>query len=209
MDTLTWSITAVAAHPLGVQITGRALVPRWQVGQAMQVAVPGTAWPHTALPWAIEADHWAVYLPAHHPLAGLAPGDEVLARAPLGKPVLWPPAPFRLLVTVPDLSRVWALVLAALARRADVAVLWPPDLPLPDLPPEIEIHRTPLTPDLHTWADVILLDAGDAPHLTPPRKAWVLATPPMPCGTGACVACGVRLGSHHHLACQTGPIILP
>lgn len=209
LNSALWPILGVAAHPLGVQITGRALAPRWQAGQAIHLALPNQLLPLTALTFAPAPDIWEIYLPAGHPLAGLAPGDAVPARAPVGKPLVWPLPPFRLLVDAPDLVRVWPLIRTALARRTDVAVLWPPDQPLPDLPAEIEMHRRPATPELRAWADIVLLDAADTPHITAPRNAWALATPPMPCGVGACQACGVRLGHHHHLACQTGPVIAP
>lgn len=158
------------------------------------------------------------FIDPDHPYAALAPGDTLNLLGPCGRGFNLPPRAAHLLLVAASPARLFSLLSAALEHRFAVTLLLPPDAPLPDLPPHVEIHRGPLTADLAAWADVIALDVPDpaawvreirALRLGPPTGfIQALITPTLPCGVGACQACWVETDHAYarKLACVDGPV---
>jgi dihydroorotate dehydrogenase electron transfer subunit len=151
-----------------------------------------------------------------HLYADLEPGAALDLIGPVGRGFILPPRATHVLVWCHSPARLLGLIHHALDRRFAVTLLLPADVPLPELPLEVEIQREPLTAELALWADVAALDLPDSLDqarelraLCLPRPAefvQALITPPMPCGTGACQACWVELGHGRKLACADGPV---
>ena len=155
-------------------------------------------------------------LPQAHPLAALDPGACLDLIGPCGHGFELHPRAANLLLAADSFERLLPLLHFALVNRRSVAVLISPVASLPEVPPAVEIQRGPLTADLAAWADLIALDildpetcAREARILCPTRPAdfvQALLTPPLPCGTGACLACWVELDGRRKLACVEGPV---
>lgn len=154
---------------------------------------------------------------ATHPLAALEPGAMVDVLGPCGRGFALGPHTAHVLVICQSPTRLLGLIHHALAQRLSVAVLLPATAPLPDVPLDVEIVRGEVTEELSTWADVVALDVPEPVVLArairalcPTRPAdfvQALITPPMPCGVGACQACGAEVGkAHRQLACLSGPV---
>jgi dihydroorotate dehydrogenase electron transfer subunit len=106
------------------------------------------------------------------------------------------------------------LIQTARERRASVS-LWASTIPR-GLPPDVEL-ATNLRTSL-AWADFLAV-SSTAAGLTGLRsllsleadehiamEAQALVVTDMPCGFGACMACGVRSRRGWKLACQDGPV---
>lgn len=152
-----------------------------------------------------------------HPYAALEPGQMLDVIGPCGRGFDLPAHATHLLIKCDSPVRMLGLVYRALETRLSVTLLLPEAAPLPEVPLEVEIARGPLTVALADWADVVALDVADPltdarllRSLCPTRSAeyvQALILPPVPCGTGACLACWVETGSpRRHLACVDGPV---
>jgi hypothetical protein len=169
--------------------------------------------PELCLPLQIRPDGLLLETPAQD---RIAIGDRLQIWGPIGKPFN-PPENCRqwlLLAPVHHAGRLLPLVEAGLERGVSVA-LWS-TLPVPQLPPAVELLTDPS--EGLAWADYIALDlANQDPidfhqiglqHLSKLKdpKIEVLRTPPMPCGFGACGLCAVKGKRGWHLACLDGPV---
>lgn len=152
-----------------------------------------------------------------HPYAALEPGQTLEAIGPGGRGFDLPAQATHLLMKCDRPTRMLGLIYRALEAHLSVTLLLPEAAPLPEAPLEVEIARGPLTVALADWADVVALDVADPltdarllRSLCPTRPAeyvQALMLPPMPCGTGACLACWVETGSlRRRLACVDGPV---
>lgn len=167
------------------------------------------------------------------PIAELyKPGDEVSLIGPVGMPFEINPVAGRLLLVALDYppSRLLALMLQAIAEGLSVVLVLTGsarDYPLSELPAAVEVIHSddPTTwPDQDrtiSWADQVFAvtsptyaelnynqlwqDATRIRRALPQAFLFGVYTLPLPCGTGACLACLVRRKGADHLACIQGP----
>lgn len=149
----------------------------------------------------------------------LTPGTSVSLLGPVGRrasPPTQPPANVLLIANVhPD--RLLPLAAPTLRVGGGVTLLLGRPYPIEALPPEIEIrsgHPAALISEYGGWADRVYVhfDPALPPDLTEqlratfphPEQVLVLLSPSMPCGTGACQACAVRLRRGWALVCRDG-----
>ncbi len=160
------------------------------------------------------------------------PGHTVSLLGPIGNGFPWNAGlQKRLLLIAYDSYPTPLLMLAqkALSQNASVALVLlgkARDYPASALPSAIEVipgHDAAQWPDQNStlvWADQIFAVAGDAfanDHFSelfqmvktlkmsvPAQFFYGVYLPPMPCGTGACMACMVRCKTTHKLACIDG-----
>jgi hypothetical protein len=149
-----------------------------------------------------------------------SPGTTLQLSSPLGKGFHLPDRLHRLaLVALADTpARLLPLAHLGLARGAEVALF--SDLPLPQLPSDVEALPLKSLAESRAWADFMALDLyledlrnlrarlglGLHEHLPCPAQALIVT--PMPCGgVGECVVCAVpaRRGKWK-LACKDGPV---
>jgi NAD(P)H-flavin reductase len=149
-----------------------------------------------------------------------SPGTTLQLSGPLGKGFRMPERLYRLaLVALAETAaRLLPLAHLGLARGAEVALFT--DLPLPQLPSDVEALPLKSLPESRAWADFMALDlhledlrnlrarlglhAGE--RLSCPAQALLVT--PMPCGgVGECGVCAVptRRGKWK-LACKDGPV---
>jgi dihydroorotate dehydrogenase electron transfer subunit len=211
------SVAEMAAVGGLIQVTCAGPDPGAAPGQICLVLAdkPGQPWLRVGLHLAPGDEGGAVfYVPMTHPYARLEPGDQLQVLGPVGRGFRLPDGAAHLLVVASSLDRLLPTIQQALRRNLAVTVLTPRSADL--LPPDVEIHRGPLSAELAAWADVVVLDVADpkarAQHiraLAPPRAEHyiqALFTVPMPCGVGACQACWVELVQAKRLACVDGPV---
>jgi len=143
-------------------------------------------------------------------------GDDLDLLGPIGTGFRPPVNSRRWLVLSVDTSITAMLPLVQLARERRASVsLWASTIPR-GLPPDVEV-ATSLRSSL-AWADFLAVSAT-ASGLTDLRsllsleadehiavEAQALVVTNMPCGFGACMACGVRSRRGWKLACQDGPV---
>lgn len=148
------------------------------------------------------------------------PGTVLELRGPLGHGFSLPSAMNSLaLIALGDSAgRLLPLIPLALSNNVDIAIF--SDVPLPLLPPVIEIRSLNAIPDAIAWADFMAIDLlfEDidglrkllylAPHEFLLCPAQVLVTSPMPCaGIGECGVCAVSQNKRGHaLVCKDGPV---
>ena len=143
-------------------------------------------------------------------------GDDLDLLGPIGTGFRPPVNSRRWLVLSVDTSITALLPLVQLARERRASVsLWASTIPR-GLPPDVEL-ATNLRTSL-AWADFLAV-SSTAAGLTGLRsllsleadehiamEAQALVVTDMPCGFGACMACGVRSRRGWKLACQDGPV---
>jgi hypothetical protein len=210
-------VAQVAARGNLIEVTASGPEPGALPGQVCLALadVAEQPWLRVALHLAPRAGGAAFYIPVTHSYARLQPGDRLELLGPCGRGFRLPAGAAHLLVVAGSLERLLPAIEHALRQGLAVTCLTPRRAEL--LPADVEIHRGPLTAELATWADVVLLDVADpqarARHirgLAPPRpEAYVqaLLNVPLPCGTGACQACWVEVGQGRRLACVEGPVV--
>jgi hypothetical protein len=148
------------------------------------------------------------------------PGTQLELRGPLGRAFDLPPASHSLaLITLGETAgRLLPLIPLALQKGADIAVF--SDLPLPSLPPVIEIRSLNAIPEALAWADFLAIDLPLEnlpdlrnmlqlePHDYLSCPAQVLVSTPMPCaGVAECGVCALpRRDKGYALACKDGPV---
>jgi hypothetical protein len=148
------------------------------------------------------------------------PGTRLDLRGPLGRAFNLPPAAHSLaLVILGDTAgRLLPLIPFALENNADIAIF--SDIPLPPLPPVVEIHALKAIPEAVAWADfmAIGLPLENIPKLRKvlqlsahdylPCPAQVLIATPMPCaGIADCGVCALpQRKKGYFLACKDGPV---
>jgi hypothetical protein len=215
---LTIAELAAAGNALRVRCAGGELEPA--PGQFYLAWVNTPVQPFLRLP--VFPFHTAengleFWIEPPHPYAALQPGETLDVFGPCGRGFALPVRAAHLVVKCDSPARLMGLIHRALASRLSVTVLLPEAAPLPELPLDVEIVRGPLTAELAQWADMVALDVPAAfaeaqaiRALCPTRPAefvQALVVPPMPCGTGACQACWVEIGSRpRRLACVDGPV---
>jgi hypothetical protein len=160
------------------------------------------------------------------------PGDEVSLIGPVGVSYEVNPVTSRLLLVALDYppTRLLALMLKAIADGLSVMLVLTGsarDYPLSELPAAVEVIHSdnPNTwPDQErtiSWADQVFAvtsptyaelnynqlwqDALRIRRALPQAFLHGIYTLPLPCGTGACLACLVRRKGADHLACIQGP----
>ena len=210
-------VTELAVRGGLIEVTGQGPEPGAAPGQVCLALAELTEqpWLRVALHLAPRAGGAAFFVPVTHPYAHLQPGDRLELLGPCGRGFRLPAGAAHLLVIASTLERLLPTIEHAVRQGLAVTCLTPRRAEL--LPPDVEIHRGPLTAELAAWADVVVLDLADlqarARHirsLAPPRpEAYVqaLLNVPLPCGTGACQACWVEMGQTKRLACVEGPVV--
>lgn len=160
------------------------------------------------------------------------PGDEVSLLGPVGSPFMLKPAVRNLLLIAFDHppTRLMSLVLQAIRQNMSVVLVLTAsaqNYPLTNLPTAVEVITTPNETewtnqeDTLRWADQIYAVTAPAFCEEYYSRLWKVtkevrrAVPesflqgihphPLPCGTGACLACLVRRKGADHLACVQGP----
>ena len=148
------------------------------------------------------------------------PGTTLQLRGPLGHGFSLPAAVHNLaLIALGDtIGRLLPLIPLALENNTDIAIF--SDLPLPSLPPIIEIRSLKAIPEAIAWADFLAVDLPleNIPilrkllHLDPHDylscPAQVLVSTPMPCvGIAECGVCALpKRKKGFALACKDGPV---
>jgi hypothetical protein len=148
------------------------------------------------------------------------PGTSLQLRGPLGRTFDLPPAvrSLGLIALGESAGRLLPLVPMALEKNADIAIF--SDVPLPQLPPVIEIHTVKAVPEAISWADFLAIDIPlenipvlrNLLQLDPldylPCPAQILVSAPMPCaGIAECGACALPWRKKGYaLACKDGPV---
>jgi len=147
------------------------------------------------------------------------PGSTLELRGPLGYGFDLPSVSRLALIALGEsASRLLPLVRPALNNKADIVFF--SAVPLPTLPPAIEIQPLKALPEALSWADFLALDLSAAqlpslrktlgiePHDPLPGPGQALITIPMPCaGIGECGICAVPLRRKGYaLACKDGPV---
>lgn len=147
------------------------------------------------------------------------PGSTLELRGPLGNGFDLPSVSHLALIALGEsASRLLPLVRPALKNKADIVIF--SAVPLPTLPPVIEIQPLKALPEALSWADFLALDLsakqlpslrktlGIEPHDPLLSPAQALITIPMPCvGIGECGICAVPLRRKGYaLACKDGPV---
>jgi hypothetical protein len=148
------------------------------------------------------------------------PGTQLHIHGPLGHGFQIPHNTRRLAVAAfgDSAARLLPLIHPSLENEIDIAVF--SSVPLPQLPPAIEIHKLRDLKDNLPWADFLAIDipVKTLPDLRRrlglddygrlPCQAQVLVTIPMPCaGIGDCGACAVQTQKRNYrLACKDGPV---
>jgi hypothetical protein len=121
------------------------------------------------------------------------PGTTLELRGPLGRAFGLPPAVrnLALIALGESAGRLLPLIPLALEKNADIAIF--SDVPLPSLPPIIEIHALNAISEAVTWADYLAIDMPLenipiirdtlklGPHDYLPCPAQILVSTPMPC----------------------------
>lgn len=160
------------------------------------------------------------------------PGDEVNILGPIGAPILLKPTIRNLLLVAFDYqpTRLMPLVLQAIRQNMSVVLVLTrsaQEYPLTNLPTAVEVITTPNETewanqaDTLKWADQVYAVASpifceeyygalwratiQARQAAPESFLQGIYPLPMPCGTGACLACLVRRKGADHLACVQGP----
>jgi dihydroorotate dehydrogenase electron transfer subunit len=213
-----FEISTASGGQIRVRCDGEA-APRSTPGQVWLARAESPTQPFLRLPLfpdSTPGGGFEFLVDRAHPYAALAPGLGLDLVGPVGRGFSLPPRAAHVLLVAASLERLSPLLYHALERQFAVAVLIPESARLPALPPAVEVQRGPLTHDLAGWADVVALDVPDPEArarevraLVPTRPAGfvqALITPPMPCGVGACQACGVEIGRGRRLACVDGPV---
>ena len=160
------------------------------------------------------------------------PGDDVSLLGPVGSPFLLKPAIRNLLLIAFDHppTRLMSLAIQAIRQNMSVVLVLSGSAqayPLTNLPTAVEVITTPNETEwinqadtLH-WADQIYAVTSpvfcedyyaalwkvtkDVRRAVPESFLQGIYPLPMPCGTGACLACLVRRKGADHLACVQGP----
>ena len=148
------------------------------------------------------------------------PGTSLQLRGPLGQAFNLPPAvrSLGLIVLGESAGRLLPLIPLALEKNADIAIF--SDVPLPQLPPVIEIHAINAVPEAISWADFLAIDIPLEnipilrsifqldPHDYLPCPAQILVSTPMPCaGIAECGVCALPWRKKGYaLACKDGPV---
>ena len=148
------------------------------------------------------------------------PGTSLELRGPLGRAFDLPPAvrSLGLIALGESAGRLLPLIPLALEKNADIAIFC--DVPLPLLPPIIEIHSINAIPDAIAWADFIAIDMPlenivilrDILRLDSHEylscSAQILVSTPMPCaGIAECGVCALSWRKKGYaLACKDGPV---
>jgi len=149
--------------------------------------------------------------------SGWAPGTTLRLRGPLGKGFSIPADTRHLALAAFGDTLTRLLPLIQLISEADVAIF--SNVPLADLPLEIEAHPLGELCDSLGWADFLAIDVPLA-ALGPLRQslgldtqqglpclAQALILSPMPCGGLAdCGVCAVSAKKGSKLACIDGPV---
>jgi hypothetical protein len=148
------------------------------------------------------------------------PGTTLELRGPLGHPFRLPQG-IRNLVMIAlgdTVGRLLPLISLALENNVDIVIS--SDLPLPQLPPIIEIHSLSAIPEAIAWADFLAIDLSLknlsilrqtlqlGPHDYLPCPAQILISTPMPCaGIGECGVCALpKQKKGYALVCKNGPV---
>ena len=148
------------------------------------------------------------------------PGTSLELRGPLGHPFNLPPAvrSLALIAFGESAGRLLPLIPLALQENTDIAIFC--DVPLPSLPPIIEIHALNAISEAVAWADFLAIDMPleNIPifrdilqlglHDYLPCPAQILVSTPMPCaGIGECGVCAYPWRKKGYaLACKDGPV---
>lgn len=159
------------------------------------------------------------------------PGDVINIIGPIGSAFPLRPNVRHLLLLALDYppSRLLHLINYAITQQASVTLILTGvarDYPVSNLPPVVEVISSPealVWPDQRqsfTWADQIFAVASpvfgeeyytgvwhscrEARHALPAEFLYGIYDLPMPCGTGACMACFVRYKHDHRAACVEG-----
>ena len=148
------------------------------------------------------------------------PGTTLELRGPLGHAFNLPPAVrnLALIALGESAGRLLPLIPLALEKNADIAIF--SDVPLPSLPPIIEIHALNAISEAVTWADYLAIDMPLenipilrdtlklGPHDYLPCPAQILVSTPMPCaGIAECGVCALpQRKKGYVLACKDGPV---
>ncbi len=148
------------------------------------------------------------------------PGTTLELRGPLGRAFSLPPAVrnLALIALGQSAGRLLPLIPFALERNADIAIF--SDVPLPSLPPIIEIHALNAISEAVTWADYLAIDMPLenipilrdtlklGPHDYLPCPGQILVSTPMPCaGIAECAVCALpQRKKGYVLACKDGPV---
>jgi hypothetical protein len=148
------------------------------------------------------------------------PGTSLQLRGPLGHAFDLPPAvrSLGLIALGESAGRLLPLVPMAMEKNADIAIF--SDVPLPQLPPVIEIHTINAVPEAISWADFLAIDIPleNIPFLRSLLQldpydylscpAQILVSTPMPCaGVAECGVCALSWRKKGYaLACKDGPV---
>jgi len=148
------------------------------------------------------------------------PGTSLELRGPLGRAFSLPPAVrnLTLIALGESAGRLLPLISSALEKYADIAIV--SDVPLPQLPPIIEIHALNAISEAIAWADFLAIDMPLdnipilrdtlrlGPHDYLPCPAQILVSTPMPCaGIAECGVCALPWRKKGYaLACKDGPV---
>ena len=176
-----------------------------------QMVFPAQIWP----------DGFALELPAGDPARlHLNPGADIVLLGPAGKRAPQIAAGMNLLLVAnarPE--RLLPLAMQAIGSAGAVTLLLGRPYPVEALHPEIEVrvgHLPTLVAEYVKWAARVYIHTEPQPpnEIVKAMRAAefdeaqvsVLLTPPMPCGTGACQACAVRMRRGWKLACREGPM---
>ena len=148
------------------------------------------------------------------------PGTSLQLRGPLGRAFDLPPAVHNLglIVLGESAGRLLPLIPLMLEKNTDIAIFC--DVPLPQLPPAIEIHAINSVPEVISWADFLAIDIplDNIPNLRSilqldpldylPCPTQILVSTPMPCaGIAECGVCALSWPKKGYaLACKDGPV---
>lgn len=229
-------VRRISPHLQRIELGVEQSLARLKPGQCLLARTAADAWePYLPEKWAPVALHDRTVTIERPAKNQYQPGQVIPIRGPVGSPFPMRYNLRSLLLIALDTPPTPLVLLATMAIKSQIAVTMvlngtAKDYPLEVLPPEMEVVHGSIDegwPNQVTtvgWADQIIAVADPRyrhylyPTLLekikelraeiPTRYLLGIFDQPIPCGTGACMGCGVACkDGHDHLTCQDGPAI--